>query len=453
MQSIAATLGVGSGIDTSRLINDLAAASREPKIAALEQRSGQNRAKISALAQARSDLESFASSFSVLVAGGTLQSQPVSSNNAVLSAVSRPGARIGGFAAEIEISQLARAQSVYSAYVASATNPIGQGAMTLSVGGADYAIATDASNDSLGGLAAAINASGSGVTANVISDNNGARLVLKGAVGAAGSFTLSNASGNIALDAFSYPTGSMTLAQTAQDAAFKVDGIAYNRPSNSVEDIIPGVTLTLRQAAIGQPVSVTGQRPGETLRSTLQDFVSVFNTLKTALSTARSSNGGDQGLRGLEQQLLGLVGRAVTSNLDINSLADIGVATTRDGTLMLDQGKFDAAMRDNPDAVEALFSPTRDATRTAITDPGLSGALNALKDAAVANGGALSGLKTRLDRESGDIAKMRERIEAREAVYKDRLTRQFSGMDARVAVLKATQSYLEQQVAIWTNQN
>jgi flagellar hook-associated protein 2 len=453
MQSIAATLGVGSGIDTAKLIADLAAASRGPKIAALEQRNDLNKAKISALAQARSDLESFAGSFAGLVAGGTLQSQPVTSDPTVLSATARAGVRIGGFAAEIEVSQLARAQSIYSGYVASAAAPIGHGNMTLSVGGTDYAITIDSSNDSLNGLAAAINASSSGVTANVISDRNGARLVLKGAVGATGAFTLSNASGNMALDPFSYPAGTMVLAQAAQDAAFKVDGIAFTRASNSVEDVVPGVTLTLRQAAAGQPVSVTGERPGETLRSTVRDFVSVFNTLKNGLAAARSSNGGDQGLRRLEQQLLGLVGQAVTSDPDIKSLADIGVATTREGRLMLDQAKFDAALRDRPDAVEALFSPTRDATRTAITDPGLSGALNSLKDSAVANGGALGGLKARLDREGGEITKMRERIEVREAVYKDRLTRQFGGMDARVAVLKATQSYLEQQVAIWTNRN
>jgi flagellar hook-associated protein 2 len=323
--------------------------------------------------------------------------------------------------------------------------------MTLSVGGTDYALAIDPTNDSLIGLATAINASGSGVTASVISDVGGARLVLKGAVGAAGAFSLTNSGGNAALDRFTYPpaTGGMTLAQAAQDAQFKVDGIAYSRASNSIDDVIPGVTLTLRQAAAGKPVSVTGNRPGELLRTTLQDFVSVFNTMKKDLAAARNSNGGDTGLRGLERELLALVGRSVTSDPDISSLADVGVATTRDGSIMLDAAKFDAALRDHPDAVEALFSPTRDATHNETTDPGLLGALNALKADATATDGAMASLKSRLDRETGQIAKIRERLEAREEAYRERLTKQFGGMDARVAVLKATQSYLQQQVAIW----
>jgi flagellar hook-associated protein 2 len=451
MESIAVTLGVGSGIDTARLIADLAAASRAPKVAALDQRSSENRARISALAQARSDLESFATSFSTLVAGGTLQSQPSVADPLVIGAVAQPGARIGDLAAEIEVTQLARSQTIYSGYVSSATAAIGQGTMTLSIGGVDHAITIDASNDSLGGLATAINASASGVTATISSDGNGSRLVLKGPVGANGGFTLTNG-GNVALNPFSYPAagGGMTLAQAAQDAQFKVDGIAYARTSNTVTDVFPGITLSLKQAVPGRAVAITSNRPTATIKSTLQDFVSVFNTMKKDLAAARTANRGDQGLRSLEQQLSAMLSRAVTSDPAINSLSDIGVATNRDGSISLDTAKLDAALAAKPDAVEALLSPTRDATRTALTDPGISGALNMLKDTAIASGGVLASVKARLDREGGDIDKARERMEARETVYRDRLTRQFGGMDARVATLKATQSYLQQQVAIWT---
>jgi flagellar hook-associated protein 2 len=452
MTSIAATLGIGSGIDTAKLVADLAAASREPKVAALERRSSDARARISALAQARSDLESFASSFATLVAGGTLQTQPTASDPWVIGAVAQPGARVGTLAAEIEVTQLAKAQTVYSAYLPTATEAIGQGGMTLSVGGTDYAVTIDVTNDSLSGLATAINASNSDVMATLMTDASGARLVLKGPVGATGAFTLSNAGGAPGLDRFTYPpaTGGMALAQSAQDAQFSIDGIGYTRASNSVSDIFPGITLSLKQAAPGKIIAVTSARPTETIKQTLQDFVSVFNTMKKDIAAARSANRGDAGLRSLEQQLSALIGQAVTSDAAINSLSDIGIATTRDGTISLNMAKLEDALRTNPDAVEALLSPTRDATRTAITDPGLSGALNALKEKATTDGGAIDSLKKRLDRETGQIEKDRERMEAREASYRDRLTRQFSGMDARVAVLKATQSYLEQQVALWT---
>lgn len=451
MTSIAQTLGVGSGIDTVQLVKDLSAASRDPKVAVLDTRQSNNQAKISAVAQARSDLENFATTFADLVSGGTLQTQPSVADPTVFGAVAAPGARLGNLSAEIEVTSLAKAQTVYSGYVTAAADPIGQGAMTLSVGGTDYAITIDATNDSLTGLATAINASGSGVTANVITDGSGARIVLKGAVGAAGAFTLSTTAPG--LDAFAYPgTGNgLTLAQAAQNAEFKVDGIAYSRATNSISDVFPGVTLTLKKAAPGTAIAVTSARPTDTLRQTIKDFVSVFNTLKNDLNAARKATGSDQSLRALEQQLASLVSKTVSSDPNVNSLSDIGVSTNRDGTLALNTVVFDAALAANPDAVEGLFAPTRDATHNATTDPGLSGTLSALKDSATATGGLLASLKSRLDKETALIADARDKMEEREAQYKDRLTKQFTAMDSRIAALKATQSYLAQQIKLWTH--
>jgi flagellar hook-associated protein 2 len=452
MVSIAATLGIGSGIDTAKLVSDLAAASREPKLAMIEQRFSNNKARISAVAQVRSDVESFASSFAGLVAGGMLQSQPNIADPAILGAVAQPGVRVGTLSAEIEVTQLAKAQTVYSGYVASAATPVGQNTMTLSVGGTDHAITIDASNDSLNGLAAAINAVGSGVNASVISDGNGARLVLKGPAGASGAFTLTNTAGDPGLDRYTYPpaTDGMALAQAAQDATFKVDGIAYSRPSNTISDVFPGITLTLKQAAPGNQIAITSVRPVDTIKQTLQDFVSAFNALKKDIAAAHTATRGDQGLRSMEQQLSALIAKVVTSDPDIDSLSDIGVKTNRDGTISLDATRLETVLREKPDAVEALLSPTQDTTHTEVTDPGLSVALSELKDAYTAGNGALASLKTRLDKEASLIEKARDRMEEREAAYKERLTRQFGGMDARVATLKATQRYLEQQVDIWT---
>ena len=216
--SITTALGVGSGIDTVRLVEDLAAASRDPKVAQLDSRANANKAKISLVAQARSDLENFSTTFAELVSGGTLQSQPSVSDATALSATAAPGVRAGNLSAEISVQQLAKSQTVYSGYLASASATVGQGSMTLSVGTQNYTITIDPTNDSLTGLAAAINATASGVTANILTDGNGARIVLKGQTGAAGAYTLTPvAGGDPALDRFAYPgTGTgLTLAQAA----------------------------------------------------------------------------------------------------------------------------------------------------------------------------------------------------------------------------------------------
>jgi flagellar hook-associated protein 2 len=452
--SIANSLGFGSGIDTAALVNDLATASRAPKVKRLDALAQTNRAKISALAQARSDLDSFASSLADVTAQGTLRSQPVVSDETAISATATGGVKLGNLASEIEVTQLAKSQTVYSGFVAAAGDPVGQGNLTLTVGGVTHAITITPANDSLSGLAEAINASSSGVRANVITDGNGARLVIKGDSGAAKAFTLTADAGSPgSLDRFTYAgTGSsMTLGQAALDATFTLDGVAFTRSSNTVTDIIPGVTVTLKKPTPGAPVSIGAKRPLETIRQTINDFVGVFNTLKRNIAAARTATGGDGSMRALDQQLSNLVSLSVTSDAGINSLSDIGISTNRDGTISINAAQLEAAITANPDAVEAIFNPVRDGTHTETTDPGISLALKSIKDGATATGGILDGLKTRLDKEAAALAVTRDKMEMREGAYRLRLEKQFGSMDARLGAIKATQTYLEQQIKLWTN--
>jgi flagellar hook-associated protein 2 len=80
---------------------------------------------------------------------------------------------------------------MHSGLLTSASNPVGIGNLTLTVGGTTHAITIDATNNSLTGLADAINASGSGVRASIVADQGQVRLVLKGETGAAKAFALS----------------------------------------------------------------------------------------------------------------------------------------------------------------------------------------------------------------------------------------------------------------------
>jgi flagellar hook-associated protein 2 len=448
LTSIANSLGFGSGIDTAALVADLAAASRAPKVQRFNALTQANQAKVSSLAQARSDLDSFADSLANLAAGGTLRSQAVTSDDSAISVKSSAGALLGSYAGEIIVSTLARAQTIYSGYVASRSTAVGQGGMTLSVGGASFPVVVDAANDSLDGLANAINASGSGVRASVINDAGSFRLVLKGESGAAKAFQLTaDVGADPALAQFA--STSMTVGQTASDAAFTVDGVAYTRPTNSFSDVVPGLEITLKKADPLAPITIGATRPTEVLKQTLGDFVSVFNTLQKDVAAARLANNGNPSLRAFERQLAAFISKPMTGDANIKSLADVGISTNRDGTIALNSAKLEAALRDHPDAVEAIFNPPRDSGRTEVTDPGIAFALDALRDAAVATTGPLEQVRTALQQESENIAKNRERMESREDAYRTRLERQYAGMDARIAALKATQSYLEQQIKVW----
>ena len=162
VSSIANSLGFGSGLDVKQLVTDLSNASREPKIARVTELTQTNQTRISALAQARADLDGFADSLSQMVDDGTLRSTPTVSDESVLGATSRAGLSADSFAATVVVNQLARAQTNYSGVVTDKTAAIGAGTMTLTVGGVAKTITIDATNNSLDGLAGAINASGAG---------------------------------------------------------------------------------------------------------------------------------------------------------------------------------------------------------------------------------------------------------------------------------------------------
>lgn len=456
LTSIISSLGSGSGIDTASLVSDLAAASRQPKVERFDALTSANQAKISALARARADLESFTTTLASVVSEGTLRSQPVVSNPTAISATADPGVRLGTLTGAIEVRQLARAQTVYSGFVPAKTDPVGQGSLTLTVGATVKTITIDATNDSLTGLSDAINASGANVRASIVTDSGGSRLVLKGESGAANAFTLTaDAGADPALSRFTYAgAGSaMTLGQAALDAEFSLDGVAYTRPTNSFSDVLAGVTLTLRQTTVGNPVSITSERPTAALRQAVTDFTEVFNTLKRDLAEARKTTSSDPATRALDQQLSSLISQAVTSDPTINSLSDIGFSTNRDGTVTVNSAKFEAALAANPDAVEAIFNPVRDASRTETTDPGISVALTKIKDAATSSNGQLEALRARLVKEGDAIAKNRELMEEREDRFRAKLERQFAALDGRLGALRATQSYIEQQFNLNGNNN
>jgi flagellar hook-associated protein 2 len=534
VSSIATSLGIGSGIDSVALVDQLAEASRAPKEAVIKQREDTNTARISALGKASGGIDAFASALTALISGGTLFTQPTSSDSNVLTATALPGARIGSLSAQIEVSQLAQAQSLVSEHVADLNAAVGQGTLTLTTSAGPVDIVIDATNDNLVGLARAINVKNVGVTASIVEDSNGARLVLKSGTGAAKAFTLATAGDAAGLGRFAYDpnvAGGMTRAQQAQDAIVKLDGVQINRPTNSVSDLITGITINLKTAKPGTAITLGAARPTEAIKQGVADFVGAYNELKTildeatAIGTGSSATGplrGDNGIREMQRQLARLSATKLSSAGGPSTLAEIGVRTERNGTLTLDTARLDAMLLADPDGVEALFNPGQQSDNPLVTitspmgrakpgtyvatdlvastggqaatgkiagvdaisagnrlvasiaspakglviellgnvpsatitvDQGLGGALQAIRDALLATSGPIKSTQARLTAETRTISADRTTLEARSANYRDQLVRSFTAMDRQVAAYKATQSYLEQQVKLWTNSN
>ncbi|WP_129794303.1 flagellar filament capping protein FliD [Sphingosinicella sp. CPCC 101087] len=531
--SIGYALGIGSGLDIRTLVNDLASAAKAPREALITRREEANAAKLSALGEMSSAIDSFSKALSNLISGGTLHAQPSVSDGSILSASAIAGKRLGSLSAELEVVQLAKAQTIQSAAVASRSDPIGQGELTLTTSAGSFAITVDASNDSLDGLAQAINAQESGVKASVVVDTNGARLVLKGGSGAAEAFTLSAAEGTTSgLERFAYGpsvVGGMSLAQAAQNAIVRLDGVEVSRSTNSFSDLIEGVQIDLKKAMPGTIVSMGVTRPSAEITQGVNDFVAAYNEVMSMIAeaTAFGVNGeggplrGDLGVREMQRQLRELPSKAlVNQGTGPKTLAEIGVRTNRDGTLSVDAGKLEAVLASDPEGVEALFNPTQYSSHpdiviksamgrvkpgvytitdlvpasdgtpasgkidgvaatgiggnivassgsnaiglilgvnaavssvTITVEAGLAGALKAVRDTLLGSGGPFASAKERLSDEADDIADDRIALETRSEKYYNQLLNTFTAMERQVSSFKATQSYLDQQIKMWTN--
>jgi flagellar hook-associated protein 2 len=206
------------------------------------------------------------------------------------------------------------------------------------------------------------------------------------------------------------------------------------------------VRLSLLEAAPGETISVAFSRTPDALRQAVSDFVDIFNSVRREFAAAGSANGRNPALNAIDRQLAAMLSEAVTGDPSVNSLSDIGITTNRDGSVSLDSARFEAALSTNPQAIERMFVPQGD-------DVGLPGRIAEINALADGNDSRLDALRQRLEDQIEQIDIDRDKVELREANYRNRLQEQFGAMDARISALRATQSYLEQQIAIWTNSN
>ncbi len=372
VSSIGYSLGAGSGIDTKALIDDLAAAARAPKEAQIKQREAAHQAQISAVAEASQAISSFAAALSSLIAGGTLFSQPSVSDTTIIGATAKPGARIGSLNAQVEVQQLAQGQTIVSPSFASGSAPVGEGELTITTGATSFTETIDVANNRLEGLAKAINDQRKGITASIVNEGGSARLVLKGRSGQANSFSVAVAPGTASgLEQLTFGTGSgdgFVAAQQARDAILIYDGVEVRRASNTVTDLIPDVDLDLRKASVGSVVTIGVAKATAPIKQAVQDFVAAYNELHSMLAelTSVGSGGGgagplrgDIGIRDMQRELAKLPATVLNSRGEPATLAEIGVATARDGTLSVRMDQLDRMLLNNPDGVEALFNPTQ----------------------------------------------------------------------------------------------
>jgi flagellar hook-associated protein 2 len=286
-----------------------------------------------------------------------------SSDESVLQLTSAASTAVAG-SHTIVVTSLAQTSSYYSDAV-SGTDTL-SGSLTLSVGGgAAQTINIDpADNDTtISSLADAINSGNYGVSASVITDGTTQRLSLvsdtsgaEGDLTVSGSLTDSTTGGN---------TINFTQGQAGQDAQFTVDGISATSSSNTVSNVIPGVTFQLLSAAPGTDVQVEITNNNSDVESAVSSFVTAYNTVMDDLNTqeGNDSSGNPEPLFGnptiatLQDQLQQALDFTQSSGA-VTSLTQLGVSVNNDGTLSLDTDTLDSELNSNYQDVVNFFQPS-----------------------------------------------------------------------------------------------
>lgn len=394
------SLGVGSGVLTSDLVDKLVAAERKPTEQRLDFNQKRSEALISAYGKLRSAVTELRLPMRQLSSPDNLKAfSGSSSNEGVAVTVDSNKASTGSYS--VQVDSLARAQSLASGSFADKdSTSVGTGSLTIKVGDEIKTLTIDSSNDTLQGLASEINDAGIGVSAGVVDTGDGFRLVVSsnetGTVNEV-SITVNDDDGNntdaagLSRFVFDETTTNLTETVTAKDAVVQINGIQITRSNNTIDNAIEGLTFDLKEAGITSEVKVT-QDLGK-VANRVKAFVDKFNELQSTIKDLSGFNAetgqgslltGDSTIRNIQGQLRQVLTRVVPGLEDssVRSLADVGITTNFEtGGLEFDAAKFKDQLAKNPDDVTALFAEQGRATDSQVefvrsgtdTEPGTYG--------------------------------------------------------------------------------
>lgn len=459
----------GSSIDVDAIVKGLMSVERIP-IDRLDAKKTSFEAKLSALSLLKSKMSTLQTAAQAL--GGSSSSslsayKATSSDTSVVTATAASTAVAGTYS--LAVTALAQSQKLVAAGQVSSTAAIGDGTSTVvtfdfgtisggtltngiytgasfASGGTTANITIDSTNNTLEGIRDAINTANMGVSATIVNDGSGTpyRLALSSNnSGVSNSIKISTdgasaaISGLIAHD----PAGTQNLAQTvtAQNATFSVNGIAVSKTSNTVSDVIDGVTLTLSKSPA--TATLTVERDTTAVTTAVDSFVTAYNDLYTSMKNtfaykSGSALSGDSTLRSLQSEMREIVATA-TSGGTLANLFEVGISSKSDGTLQLDSAKLSSKMATNFSDVASLFNSTT----------GFGTRFDTWSSAALAFDGAFANRTSSFNQTLTSLSNQRLALETRMASLEKMYRQQYSQLNVTLAGLNKTSSYLTEQLA------
>ena len=378
--------GIGSGLDVNGLVSQLMALEQRP-LSLLNTKEAKLQAQLSAYGSLKGALSSFQSAVAALATPAKFTAVKASvADSTVLTASAAATASPGSYS--IEVQTLAQAQKLKSDTFDATSDTVGTGSLTIQFGtysGGSFTLNQEKSaktitigsaNASLAGVRDAINAADAGVSASIVNDGTGYRLVIASEdAGLANALKITVADDDLdntdaaglsrlVYDASTGGTTNLTQTVLAQNATAVIDGIAISKSTNTWTDAIEGVTLNLLKEGETTTLKVAKDTAGT--KAAVESFVKAFNDLNATLTSLSKYDAaskqasiltGDATVRSVQGQLRSLFNTALsTAGGGLTSLAEIGVTFQTDGTLKLDSSKLTAALNDSAKDVATLFA-------------------------------------------------------------------------------------------------
>ncbi|MGE1081063.1 flagellar filament capping protein FliD [Pseudomonas shirazensis] len=445
--SIVSDLGLGSGLDINSIVKVLVQSDTAAKTAQLARQSSYNTAYISGVGSLRSALTAFTTAMGKLndkTAPSFNAFAATSASDSVVKATASNTAVAGAYA--VEVKNLASSSKVASQVMPdgiSESIPAGdllieQGSKTYTVKvGADATLQTvrDQINKELGS---------SGISANIITGEGGARLVLGSTQ--TGADTDISVKGITKLEIDGTETmvggGAGNIGGKAKDALVFIDGLEVKSASNTIKDAVSGISLELTGASVaGVTTKVTVAANNDGLKTSVQGFVDAYNTLQKAITamtkTSTDADGNlvlgsltnDPTTRSLLSDIRGVLSQMGGGGDRLTTLSQLGINTQKDGTLEFSSTKFNAAMGDKKlgGEVQALFTGT----------DGIFERMKKAIDPYNAADGSLATRKNSLDKVAKNLSDQQAALDRRTESLTTALTKKYVALDAALGKMKA----------------
>lgn len=468
------SLGVGSGLEAESIVTQLVALEKQPGKVITTQNSKLETA-VSTWGKVQSAFSSLQDATKALNSNDFWSAtKGVSSDSTAVGVTTGSASTAGSY--NITVQSLASAQSIASTAYADKTAVVGEGTLKIELGsytGSPPAATFNAKaaatsidipigpgDNTLEKIRDRINSANAGITASLVNDVSGARLVLRGATGQENGFKVSVTESPSApgLAALAYDgtkaaaESPMTRTQSATNALATINGLQVGSSTNTLDSVIDGLTLNLSKVT-EQPVTVTVNQDQDSIRKGIDTFVSAYNNVVSTIRVqsmydeASKTGGplqGDATARGMLTQLRAMISGNSSASSAFSRLPDMGLDIAKDGTLSVKSAKLNDALG-NLNELKKFFSATDEAD---VSKTGMGQRITSLTKQILDAEGAIA---TRTDGLKGTIARNKdkiERIDKRAELVESRLRAQYTALDASMAKLNGLSSYMAAQLSL-----